>query len=216
MADALETIAAQEAERNANYGDQPDAARTAFLAVVDQVVDALSDAPFDWLFVGGIASSILGRPRVTHDVDLMVRPEDARTTLALFAASGFDIEERAPHWLFKAYRDDHEVDVIFRSSGDVYLDEPMAAHAVIGEFHGRPLRILGPEDLAVMKALAHQEHSPRHWFDALAVLSANQIDWPYLIQRASHGRRRVLSLLYYAQSSDLAVPAWVVDELSAP
>jgi hypothetical protein len=59
----------------------------------------------------------------------------------------------------------------------------------------------------VMKAIAHQEHCPRHWHDALAVIARGDLDWDYLVRRARrHGARRVASLLLYAQSNDHFVP----------
>jgi hypothetical protein len=45
------------------------------------------------LLVGGIASGILGRPRWTHDLDLFVRPQDARPMLRVFADASFRTEE---------------------------------------------------------------------------------------------------------------------------
>ena len=61
----------------------------------------------------------------------------------------------------------------------------------------------------------HAEYSPRHWHDALALIVACDLDWDYLARRARHGPRRVLSLLLYAQSNDLPVPARVVQDLFA-
>jgi hypothetical protein len=67
--------------------------------------------------------------------------------------------------------------------------------------------VIAAEDLAVIKALVHKEHSPRHWFDALALLRRDDLDWDYLVRRAvQHGPLRVLSLLYYARSNDQVVP----------
>jgi hypothetical protein len=38
-------------------------------------------------------------------------------------------------------------------------------------------------------------------------LARSRIDWNYLIHRARHGAKRILSLLVFAQSNDLPVPA---------
>jgi hypothetical protein len=74
------------------------------------------------------------------------------------------------------------------------------------EFAGRKIRVAGPEDIIMMKALAHSEPTPRYWFDALGIIARAEIDWDYLVRRARLGRRRVLSLLFYAASKDLPVP----------
>lgn len=211
MADALEETAAREAERN--LGDVEVASE--LLRSLDDVVEVVTELGVPYVVVGGIASSVLGRPRFTHDIDLLVRPEDARAILQGLAERGFETEERAPHWLFKAHRDGVETDLIFRSTGDIYLDDDVLDHAVVREFAGRPLRLMSREDLIVSKALAHQEHSPRHWHDALALIAAGDLDWDHLVRRARRGPLRVASLLLYARSNDLPVPETALRSLLA-
>jgi hypothetical protein len=210
VADALEEIALEEAERSLGGSD---VVAAHFLDALDDVVESMLVIDRPYVVVGGIASSVLGRPRFTHDIDLLLRPADARVVLAELARRDFETEERAPHWLFKAHRHGVEVDLIFRSSGDVYLDDEVLAHAVIGSFEGRTLPLMSREDLIVTKALAHQEHSPRHWYDALALLATGDLDWGYLVERSRRGPRRVASLLLYAQANDLAVPSFVVRQM---
>jgi hypothetical protein len=74
--------------------------------------------------------------------------------------------------------------------------------------------VIPPEDLIVIKAIVHDEETPRHWHDALGVIARAQLDWDYLLARASHSPRRVLSLLLYALSLDLWVPASAVRRLA--
>lgn len=201
MADALEDTAAREAERN--LGDEDVAEE--LVRCLGDVIESVTSLGVPYVVVGGIASSVLGRPRFTHDIDLLVRPEDARAILRELRRRGFETEERAPHWLFKAHRDGVETDLIFRSTGDIYLDDDVLAHAVEGTFAGHRIPLMSREDLIVSKALAHQEHSPRHWHDALALIAADELDWDYLLRRARRGPKRMASLLLYAQSNDLVV-----------
>lgn len=196
-------------ERQWEIAEQP------LLDVLDAVVAALDAEPIQYVFMGGIASAVHGRPRWTHDLDLFVRPEHAREALGVLKRAGFDTEEYDRYWLFKAVRDEVLVDIIFRSHGDIYLDDEMLARAVKAEFHGRAVPLIAPEDLLVIKAVVHAEYSPRHWHDALALLVRCDLDWPYVVSRARHGPRRLLSLLLYAQSNALPVPDPVVDELWA-
>lgn len=208
-------IAAAEAERASGpaFGRQQE--EQAFLAVLDDVTALLDEHGYPYVFMGGIASAAVGRPRLTHDIDLFVRPDDAREVLAALEKAGFDTEEKFPHWLFKAFKRGLLVDIIFRSSGDIYLDEEMLGRAPTMNFKGRQLPLIPPEDLMVMKALVHEEHMPRHWHDALAIVASSDLDWEYVVRRARRGPRRVLSLLLYAQSNDLLVPAWVIRKLFA-
>ncbi len=215
MPDELEAIAADEADRACGPAEGRQDEESLFLAVLDEVVSVLDGHGFAYVFMGGIASAAVGRPRLTHDIDIFVRPDDARAVLAAFADAGFETEERFPHWLFKAFRHGLLIDIIFRSAGDIYLDEEMLARAPTLEFKGRSLPLIPAEDLMVIKAIVHDEHMPRHWHDALAIMGTAELDWDYVIRRARRGARRILSLLLYAQSNDLIVPAWVVRRLFA-
>ena len=78
---------------------------------------------------------------------------------------------------------------------------------------GKYVNAISPEDFLVIKAAAHQEHNPHHWHDALAVLKQGNLDWEYLLKRARHAPRRVLSLLIYGQSNDIAVPNEIIKRL---
>jgi hypothetical protein len=185
-----------------------------FFDVLERTVDLLERSGFPHLFMGGLASAAWGRPRWTHDIDVFVRPEDARRVLEAFRAAGFRTKESQPDWLFKAMKDRVLVDVIFVSSGDVLLDEEMVGRARHLEFEGTRVPVIPAEDLIVIKALVHKEHSPRHWFDALALLRRDDLDWAYLVRRARrHGPLRVLALLYYARSNDQIVPDHVIEDV---
>ncbi len=178
-----------------------------FRAVLAETVAALDSEGVPYVFMGGIGAATYGRPRWTHDVDVFVRPEDAGRALKSLAEAGFRTEQTHPDWLYKGFKHDVMVDVIFKSLGGILLDEEMLARARVEEFQGHRLCIMAPEDLLVIKAIVHDEHMPRHWHDALAIVSRCSLDWDYLVRRARrHGARRVLSLLLYAQSNDLVVP----------
>jgi hypothetical protein len=165
------------------------------------------------VLIGGVGSATLGRPRWTHDIDVLVFPQDGERALEALAAAGFVTERTNDHWIYKATADDVTVDLIFRLIGDIYLDEDMLAHAQRASFLGVEACVAGAEDQIVIKAIANDEQSARHWNDALALISSCEIDWDYLIERSSKGPRRVLSLLIYAQSDDLVVPSKVVQRL---
>jgi predicted nucleotidyltransferase len=205
------TPISKDEERLRRATDDPDVAE--LLPVLDELVAVLDGAGVEYLFMGGIASSCVGRERWTHDIDLLARPAEARRALRVLAEAGFDAEETFPDWLYKARKGGQLVDVIFRSSGDITVDDEMARRAPASTFMGRQLRTVPAEDLVVIKAIVAAEHSPRHWYDALAIVAAAELDWEYLMRRARHGIRRVLALLLYAQSNDLPVPSWVVREL---
>jgi hypothetical protein len=176
-----------------------------FLDALAAAVGAIENADVFYLAIGGIASTLLGRPRWTWDIDVLVAPEDARRALDALIAAGFHAEETDERWLYKASLGEVPVDLIFQAAG-VHLDDEMRRRGTMSEFKGVPIRVAAPEDLVVMKALAHKEEVPRYWHDALGIIAARELDWEYLVGRARHGPRRMLSLLAYAHSEDLIVP----------
>lgn len=184
-----------------------------FNRVLGDTVEALEDAGLKYLFIGGIASGGLGRPRSTHDIDVFVRPEDAELALRALAKKGFRTEKTDPFWLYKGFKENILVDIIFKSKGEIYMDTELYQRSTTAEFHGKQLRLVAPEDLVIIKAAAHSELTPGHWHDALALLTHATIDWDYLLRRARRAPRRLLSLLIYAQASDIFVPMSVIHQL---
>ena len=186
------------------------------LRALDEAQRALTNAGLEFLVMGGLASAVWGRPRWTQDVDLFVRPEDAGEALTVLTDAGFDTWVQHQHWLSKARKHGIVVDIISRSHNDILLDDEMLARAVIATFKGLTVRVLPPEDLVVMKAVAANEDTFRYWYDAIGVIGRADLDWDYLITRARPaGARRVLSLLLYAQSVDLLVSTRAIGLLAS-
>jgi predicted nucleotidyltransferase len=191
-------------------GEVPDAV---FIRILDEAQQAAEHSGVPYLFMGGLASAAYGRPRWTHDIDLFVRPDDVRSLLDQLGQVGFRTQETDPTWLAKGIKEGVLVDVIFRVSGDIYLDDEVLAHSTMREIKGIRLPVVSAEDLVVIKACTHKEVTPRHWYDGLAILAETEMNWDYLLARARFGARRVLSLLIYAQSNDIMVPDAVVRTL---
>ena len=181
--------------------------------VFGEAVDVLEACDVPYVVIGGLASAALGRPRASSDIDILVTPQDARRALEALARVGFDTDETNPHWIFKAIKQHVLLDLLFKMKADIYLDAEMLARATMREVLGHRARVIPGEDLVVVKAIAHDEESSRHWHDALGVLAGGGLDWDYLVQRAAKGPRRVLSLLLYATSVDLVVPPGAIDQL---
>lgn len=186
-----------------------------FTQVLAETIEAMERGKVPYALIGGIAASGFGRPRWTHDIDVFVKPEDAGRALDALDACGFRTERTDPRWLYKGYKEDVMVDIIFRSTGGFYLDQEMLDRAVKYRFKGHDVRLVPPEDLVIMKAVVHDEAGPRHWHDALSIIACGNVDWEYLSRRALKAPRRVLSLLIYAQSVDTHVPNDVIRQLHA-
>jgi hypothetical protein len=182
-------------------------------AVLLRAVDTLEAAGLPYALMGGLASAAIGRSRHTHDIDLFVTQADADAALEALGRAGFRTERTDPEWLYKAYRGDTLVDLIFVSKGDVRFDEEMREHRRPVLVAGRWIQALSPEDMLVIKAVTNAEHVPRHWHDGLGIVSAAELDWPYLLRRARPHASRVASLLLYALSDGEELPVHHVREL---
>lgn len=185
-----------------------------FELTLADAVRAIEDKRLPYLLMGGAGSVTFGRERLTDDVDLFVRPEDASAVLDVLRAAGFQTTETDLTWLHKAFRRGVLVDVIYRSAGEIYLDQDMLQRGSRRRYRGTEALMMCPEDLVVIKAIATSEDATRHWYDALALIARCELDWDYLVGRARRsGPRRMLSLLLYAESDDLPVPAEVIESL---
>jgi predicted nucleotidyltransferase len=178
----------------------------AFRRILAEAVKISEDEGIAYIGAGSLASNHWGRPSAMGDVDLVINPTDAKRLLKAFDAAGYETEESDPQWLYKAAKDDVTVDLIFQMEGALYLDDKMVHKGVVEETQGVRLRLMAPEDFVVSQAMSAKEDTPDYWYNALGVLAKSKIDWDYLLERASRGPRRVLSLIIYAQSDDLPIP----------
>lgn len=182
--------------------------------VLGEVADALDAVGISYLFAGRVAVSSLARSHPLGELTVLVRPGDARTALQALAEVGFDTEPTDPLRLFTATKGGVPVKVLFSSERGLELDEEMLARGVDTTLAGRPVRVLPAEDLLLAKIAGHDESTAHDWFDALEILRSRELDWGYLLLRSRRAVRRVLSLLVYADSADVAVPAWVIRTLT--
>ena len=193
--------------------EKGDVDQSTVVDVLRETRSALEAAHIDHVFIGGLPLSIYGRPKPIQDLDLMVKHEDVAGAMQALEGAGFDTKDAPEEWLVKASKEGVLVDVITRSEGDLFLDEEILERSVHREFKGVPVRLVSSEDLLVMKAVAHEEDTAHYWHDAMTLIVGVDLDWRYVVRRARHGAKRVLSLLIYAQSSDLFVPDDAIKEL---
>ncbi len=174
---------------------------------LEEAVEILDRKELPYAFLGGLASAVHGSPDLPTDVDVFVREEHADEFLEAFEQEGYETSKENTRWLYKAKKDGPTVDLIFRSMGGVQLDDEVLSHLKTGEFKGVQLRVISPEDLIVAFALAHQAPTAEYWFNAIDLIQRCEIDWDYLIKRARLGAKRLLSLVIYADSTGITVPA---------
>jgi hypothetical protein len=113
--------------------------------------------------MGGVAVSILGRPRVTHDIDVLVLLDEKKWEdfLAVGGRFGFvsrlsdplNFARKAKVLLVRHKPSGIDVDVTF---GALPFEREAINHIVWVNIRGVRLPLPTPEDLIIMKAIAHR------------------------------------------------------------
>jgi Uncharacterised nucleotidyltransferase len=143
----------------------------------------LRDADVPFALGGGLAAWVRGGPKTEHDIDFVVKPEDAERALAALADAGYRPERPVEEWLVKAYDGDLLVDLIFSpASGDV--DDEFLARADELEVAAVKMPVASLEDVMVTKLLALSEQDP-DFGGCLEIARSlrEQIDWGWVRER---------------------------------
>ncbi|MGE5619613.1 MAG: nucleotidyl transferase AbiEii/AbiGii toxin family protein [Sphingomonadaceae bacterium] len=169
--------------------ERPTSRSWIFVKVLRQTVDVLQAAHIPFLVAGGVAAKAYGKRRTTHDIDIFVKPSDAPRALRALAEAGFDTEVTYPEWLYKAFKYHVMVDIIFKSAGNIIVDDETLSRARHQEFRGRVLPLVPPEVLMLMKVFAltdtHAANTHwRHWRDAVSLARNVPLDWEFLYRKA--------------------------------
>ena len=146
---------------------------------------ALADAGIPFVLAGGLAAWARGAPRTEHDVDFLVKPDDAERAVGVLADLGMRTEKPPEGWLYKAYDGDALVDLIFDPSGGPVTDELIERAAEL-EVMAMRLRVASLEDVMVTNLLSVNEQEP----DYSSVLELarslrEQIDWDEVRERTA-------------------------------
>jgi putative nucleotidyltransferase-like protein len=147
------------------------------LATMKKAGGALNDAEVPWALGGGLACWARGGPETEHDVDFLVRPEDAERAQQALARLGFRTETPPEGWLLKAFDDCVMVDLIFSPQGGPVNDD-LLERAELLEVHAMRMPVARLEDVLVQKVLALSEQSPD--FSSVLELARSlreQVDW---------------------------------------
>jgi hypothetical protein len=147
---------------------------------------ALREADVPFLLGGSLASWARGGPETRHDLDLMIKPEDAERSLEALEAAGMTPEKPPEEWLLKAWDGDTLVDLIFGPSGLEMNDEVIARGDELSVL-GMEMRVMALEDVMTTKLMALTEHSLRYeGLLRIARALREQIDWE-LVRRRTEG-----------------------------
>jgi len=146
---------------------------------------ALRDAEIPFLVGGGVASWVRGGPPTEHDLDFLLKPEDAERALETLAGTGMRPERPPEEWLYKVYDGEVLIDLIFAPSGLAMTDE-VIARGEEREVAAMTMRVVSSEDLLVTKLMAMTEHTI-NYRSCLEIARAlrEQVDWEDVRRRTA-------------------------------
>ncbi len=181
---------------------------------------ALCDSSIPFLVGGAFAlESYTGLVRQTKDLDIFVRPTDCHRLLRYLKAQGYRTTLRFPHWLGKAAKGGHFIDIIFSSgNGICEVDEQWFTHATPAQVLGMELSIIPVEEMIWSKAFIME----RERFDGgdiahLFRAKATQLDWARMLARFNPYWRVLLAHLilfgFIYPGHRLHIPSWLMTEL---
>jgi hypothetical protein len=153
------------------------------LAALRDLVAWFQDTSTPGTVIGGVAASLLGRPRVTRDIDALVLLDESEWDAFLAKGAMFGFVPRLSDAVLFArqarvllVRHDAsgiDIDIAF---GALPFEEAAVAHAVWHDVGGVRIPLPLPEDLLIMKAVAHR---PRDMADIESILDAQaKLDLP--------------------------------------
>jgi hypothetical protein len=172
------------------------------LATMKKAGGALNDAGIPYLLGGGLACWARGAPRTEHDVDLLIRPEDAESAQQALVGVGMRPERPPEGWLLKAYDGEVLVDLIFHPH-DGPIDDDVFDRAEELEVHAMKMEVAALEDVISQKLLALSEQEP----DYSSVLELarslrEQVDWDEVRNRT---RESPFANAYFTLLEDLEI-----------
>ena len=161
-------------------------------ATFEEMLDAMKVAAgvlqrdeIPFILGGGLAVWARGGPKSEHDVDFMIKPEDADAALDAMEHAGLRTERPPEGWLYKAWHDNGAlVDLIFAPSGGPITDETIARAPVL-EVASLRVHVFTLEDVMTTKLLALTEQEP-NFGQLLSYARAlrEQIDWDEVRDRS--------------------------------
>jgi hypothetical protein len=137
----------------------------------------LNEAGIPWVLGGGLACWARGGPETEHDVDVLVRPEDAERAQQALAEAGMRTERPPEGWLLKAYEGDILIDLIFDPQGGP-VGDALLERAEDMEVFAMRMKVAPLEDVMTEKLLALSEQNPDYGSVLeLARSLREQVDW---------------------------------------
>jgi hypothetical protein len=151
------------------------------LDAMRRAAGCLRDAEIPFALAGGIAIYAWGGPDTDHDVDFLLKQEDADRALDALSAAGFRPEKPPEGWLYKAFdQKGAMIDLIFAPASGA-VDDALLAKAELVDVYAIHVPVLPATDILASKLLALREHNIDYESTIeIARSLREQIDWDEL------------------------------------
>ena len=155
-------------------------------ASLKKAAAALREADIAFLLGGSLASWARGGPETTHDLDFMIKPEDADRAVEVLCGTGMKAERPPEEWLLKVWDGDVLIDLIHGPSGLEMTDDVIERGDTLNVL-SMEMKVMALEDVVTTKLEALTEHE-LDYSGVLQIARAlrEQIDWAVVRER-THG-----------------------------
>ena len=155
------------------------------LSAMKHAAAVLRDHEIEFALAGGLAVYARGGPETEHDVDFVLRPDDAERALEMLGDAGFHCEKPPEGWLYKVYDENESlIDLIFAPNNQPEAVPEILDRADELEVYAITMKVMSATDVLATKLLAMKEHEA-DYESVLEVARAcrEQIDWDVLRRR---------------------------------
>jgi len=143
---------------------------------------ALRDGGVSFALAGGLAVYARGGPPTDHDVDFLIRREDADRAIEVLAEVGFRAERPPEGWLYKVFDEKGSmIDLIFAPNGRRERVAAILDRATDIEVYAITLPVMTATDVLESKLRTLKEHEA-NYDDVLEIARTcrEQIEWETL------------------------------------
>jgi len=156
------------------------------IATLKRAAFHLKETGIPFCLAGGFAVYARGGESVDHDIDFLIKPEDADRALTALAEVGFRGEVPPEGWLVKAYDDDRLIDLIFSPVQRPVTDKTLADTDIIA-VNACHMPVLSATELMVHKVLTWSAHYCDYARGLPVARSLReQIDWTRVYRESAH------------------------------
>jgi hypothetical protein len=159
---------------------------TKLLDAMKRAAAVLRDNEVPFALAGGLAIYARGGPATEHDVDFIVREQDAELSLELLGSAGFRTERPPEGWLFKAFDDENGsmIDLIYSPNRRPEVVPEILERAEPIEVYAITMNVMTVTDVLATKLLTLKEHEVD--YGGVLEIARNcreQIEWDLLRER---------------------------------